>query len=420
MLKNTSKTIHFILDRESFGCYCIVLSLAVRLLWLFLINPDLSGDALFFHEKACQISDGLGYTYQGQPTAFYPVGYPAFLAGLYYFFGKSVFIARLANIFLYMIILLVFRVMMQKISKNHLFTSMALLLLAFYPNHIAYTNLLFNETLFAALFLWASCVLFIALEHKKIIFFVASGLLFGCAALVRPAVALCPLIVLVLKLLNNQGRLKWISGIFILLLCMELVLIPWQIRNYRHFNSFIFVSTNFSHNLFVGNHEEATGRYAPITSEIKRYKAMDSEEQYDSFAMQSVKQYICQKPFEALKRIPLKVYYFMYPGMEGISWNMKGLENSQLSVLRILRLMGNAGYLLLLFLFFASVIDHQFNRKRLYSFGEKYFLAMIVYYLLVSMIFFGESRYHFHLIPFVIWFVSVFISDILHEKRLAT
>ena len=65
-------------------------ALLARVSWVIYFASKPKSDAIWYFRSATEISMGLGYNNpDGIPTAFFPVGYPAFLGALFYFFGSS-------------------------------------------------------------------------------------------------------------------------------------------------------------------------------------------------------------------------------------------------------------------------------------------------------------------------------------------
>jgi hypothetical protein len=87
------------------------------------------------------------------PTAYWPVGYPAFLGLLFTLFGSSLFMAQAGNVILYTGVLVFASYIGKTLFEAELVGRVTLLLLAFYPDHIAYSSLLASEVLFLFL-LW--------------------------------------------------------------------------------------------------------------------------------------------------------------------------------------------------------------------------------------------------------------------------
>ena len=73
-------------------------ALAVRVAWVLATVPMPNWDAADYDGRAWRLATGEGYVApDGTPTAFRPVGYPAFLATIYAVFGHSWIAGYIAN-----------------------------------------------------------------------------------------------------------------------------------------------------------------------------------------------------------------------------------------------------------------------------------------------------------------------------------
>ena len=76
----------------------VVGALAVRVVWVLAMQVPLFADPYNHDILAQRIVSGEGYVNaDGDPTAFWPVGYPAFLALVYLVFGHSITAGGVAN-----------------------------------------------------------------------------------------------------------------------------------------------------------------------------------------------------------------------------------------------------------------------------------------------------------------------------------
>src|SRR4051812_38236179 len=73
------------------------IALVLRLLVILLLPQIPTSDAAFYFERALGLVGGEGYSEQGHPPAYWPVGYPALLAGSMLVFGKSLLGPLLLN-----------------------------------------------------------------------------------------------------------------------------------------------------------------------------------------------------------------------------------------------------------------------------------------------------------------------------------
>ena len=60
-----------------------------------------TSDSYFYYLSARSISEGHGYSIMSHPTAFFPVGWPAFLAGLFLITGPSFAAVKALNLLLW-------------------------------------------------------------------------------------------------------------------------------------------------------------------------------------------------------------------------------------------------------------------------------------------------------------------------------
>jgi asparagine N-glycosylation enzyme membrane subunit Stt3 len=80
-----------------------VLALAARLPWALIVHTGPSSDSLFYYLGAKSIAAGHGYEILHHPTAFFPVGWPAFLAGVFLITGPSFIAVKVAVLVLWML-----------------------------------------------------------------------------------------------------------------------------------------------------------------------------------------------------------------------------------------------------------------------------------------------------------------------------
>src|SRR5215831_2193532 len=112
-------------------------------------------DAKWYFDRAVSIVHGNGYAFDGIPTAFWPVGYPGFLALLFW--------------------IALFRI----------------LVLTAFPNFIFYQNLLLSEMLMTAILSISLLALIVARRNYQ---FLATGVFFGLATLVKSQALFLPLL----------------------------------------------------------------------------------------------------------------------------------------------------------------------------------------------------------------------------------
>jgi 4-amino-4-deoxy-L-arabinose transferase-like glycosyltransferase len=238
------------------------LALAVRLAFIALVQPDvnLGNDAGQYDAFARAIASGRGYvTPDGEPTAFWPVGYPAFLAFLYLLFGQSVVVGQLANAFIdactAVLVLLIGR---QWLSySGGLVAGSAY---ALFPGAIGFTALTLSETLFTALL--AASILVLALnqssERISRSWILAFAGLVTAATYVRGIGLLLPVIAAAWLAMAARWNVAARFGLAAVALVLLLSL-PWAVRNSVRLGGVTYLSTNLGQDLRTGHNPNATG-----------------------------------------------------------------------------------------------------------------------------------------------------------------
>src|SRR5262245_58368769 len=89
-----------LVEHRHFVPFCVVAGAVLRLLWISTGNTHLTMDSAWYDWLAVSLAAGHGYYLNGHPFAYFPIGYPAFLAALDSLFGHSLFVAKLANVVL--------------------------------------------------------------------------------------------------------------------------------------------------------------------------------------------------------------------------------------------------------------------------------------------------------------------------------
>lgn len=232
-------------------------------------------DGHYYDFGARRIALGLGYSDDvmiagravWHPWCHYPVGYSGFLAVFYKLFGPGMHTGPLANAMIgALTAVLVHRLALHATTVTR--ARVAGALTAVHPGLIAYTALLMTEPL-AAFGLILSAWLFARDRDRPLVAGTLSGLVIGLSTLVRPpSLLLVPALLFFTKrpqgtagpqswLLRAKGPL--LAGAFTLG-----VILPWTARNCRVMDGCAFVSTNAGWNLMIGAFPRATGRFETI------------------------------------------------------------------------------------------------------------------------------------------------------------
>ncbi|MFZ4517588.1 MAG: hypothetical protein ACOYOP_04330 [Microthrixaceae bacterium] len=238
--------------------------------------PGGLSDPALYRGFARGIADGRGYvSLLGRPTSYYPPGYPMFLGALQFgvdrigLRGSLPAAAAVVQAFLGGVGAAAVTVAggrlaaVARLRPSPRSVGVACgLVLALWPNLVAYSAVLLSETLFVALFSVALAAVLVADRDVRWGWpLVVAAAAFGAATLVRPQVLLClPAVALAWAL----ARVPWRSvllGAAVLAAGAVAFVVPWMVRNSVVLGSPV-LSTNTGDNLCIGFRDGATGGFA--------------------------------------------------------------------------------------------------------------------------------------------------------------
>jgi 4-amino-4-deoxy-L-arabinose transferase-like glycosyltransferase len=408
----------WVIEHPRFVPACLASGILVRLVWIWLVDSEQVSDYLWYEKFAINIANGRGYSVNGVPTGYWPIGYPGFLGALFYLFGPSVFIGKLANIVLYVGTIL----LTYKLSKDLFHCEPAarvtLCILSFYPNHIAYTALLSSEILFVFL-VALSAVLFVS-AGERVGLLLLCGLSWGLATLTKPQALLLPFIFLFMFSRTMRSGLK---GCIVIYVALILTILPWMVRNYFVMGTPTLANTA-GIDLFDGNNPYATGVHnfnVNMNELLGDLKTIPLENVFDGKevardvrAREVAIDYIHHNPGRVIALLPRKFVGLFRADIEGVYFSLGLLEPRGLSH-RLVAFCARAAqlyYAVMLVLFLSSVpmIIGGGNRPQLIGF------AVVLYFTALYLVFFGNYRYHFPMMPWVAIYSGVCAQRLIARK----
>ena len=311
-------------DAGVFEVGCLAIGVAMRLLWVLLVAPAPAHDAMWYVGKASEMAQGLGYSEDGLPTAYWPVGYVAFLAALFVVTGPGLGIARLANVVLSSVSLILVYRLTHRFTASPIAARAALLMLSLYPADIGFCSLAVSEPLFVTLTLLATEVLAARAGSRQA---ALAGVLFGLATLTR-AHGL-PLAIAVVSLLPGctRRRLGMVLG------ACALTMVPWVARNFVAFGELVPISNNGGVALYIGNNPHATGRYGfgpkvrRALLEGRRWLGGPREAEVNRRGVALSIAHVSNHPWAVLKLWPHKLRY-QFAGDSEFLWWSRSVEPS--------------------------------------------------------------------------------------------
>jgi len=419
--RGPSGSILHLLDHPQFVFWCFGLFLLLRSLAL-LIPLEMGSDAAWYLSRAAGIAAGAGYSEGGYPTAYWPVGYPGFLGALFWLFGPSQIVGGIANLVCTAASFFLVHALTRHFFQNDRAAALAVALLTIYPNNIAYVPLILTETYFTFLMVLGSYLLVV---RRTALNLIAAGLVFGLMALTKPQSVFVPGFLALLWLFTADERSqRWavIGRISLVYILMASVLVPWAIRNTVVFGDLVLVSTNGGANLLSGNNPEADGRYSAAASLREQHNfSVKDQVAADKRARQLAIDWIKTNPGSFLALMPLKIFHFWGPDGEGEWSYQSGFKNYEKyhSLFRGARILNQAFYFVLILGFIAAIFPLWRNRKKTAWPWPLFGYVFCGYLTLIAMVFFGQSRFHFPAMPWIIMTVA-WAAVHLCEKRAAS
>ncbi len=297
--------------RDTFAFLGVLLgALALRLVFVLLVRPTPVSDFRWYYQRALDLVHGLGYSVHGVATAFWPPGWPYFLAGVVWLFGPSVLAAEivqsLLNALTAAIVFLIARKLWGTACGIAAGTAYAIL-----PSAIEWCATLASEPLYTLLWACATYI-WVSRPTDKLGWYALSGALLGAAALVRPSALFFWLILVVYLLtLREQRRRPWrIAGVAgVTALCTFIVVTPMIVRNYTIYHTFVLISNNGGVSLYQANNPDAGPGYTDMND--PRVQSLISnprtEPQGDHLASSMAIKYMKTHPLHVLWFAVLKV-----------------------------------------------------------------------------------------------------------------
>ena len=252
----------------------VAAALALRVAWVLWATRE---PTVFFLDPARylgyarEIAAGHGMTegLTGDPTAYYPPGYPWFLGIVTWASSPLTDAPWLAAGLVQAVLGAATTVFVAVVARRFAGDLAALLaagIYAIYPNLIFHTGVLLGETLYNFFFL-----AFLALllgrpwtAERSYAWIAACGVLLGLAVMVRPiSLAIIPVVAVAwLWARKDWGiALRWTGA---LVAAVALCVVPWTIRNAIRLDAFVPISTNTGDNLCIGHAEGADGSYTTL------------------------------------------------------------------------------------------------------------------------------------------------------------
>lgn len=244
----------------------VIAGLILRVLWVLQYRVPQHSDQAIYFGLARSLVEHHSYSIAQMGLAYWPPGYPFFLAAWVFIFGFKTWVPLLANLSLFVASVLVVRTIAHRIGGVPA-ARFSLLLLAFWPTMIMTAGMASKEMLVLFLLCWALLVFQNAqdsgLTPRGISLTFFAGILLALAALTQPSLMLFPSVLLALEWFRRTPIPQAVLRLALLGITMVLVICPWTLRNHRVLHAWVPISTNGGDVFYRANNPLATGGYTP-------------------------------------------------------------------------------------------------------------------------------------------------------------
>ena len=411
----------------------VVVGALLRIAWVTYAarHPQTLIDPTFYSLYAERIADGHGYTLSyGEPTAYYPPGYPIALGVVVWFVralpGVPYHLPTVAGWFNIVLgvatIGLVFE-LGRRVFDDTRIGLVGAAILALWPNLIFHTAVALTETLFNFLLLAALLVLLVPRwdgearpSTRRLVVF---GLLLGASVLVRP-ISLLVLPGLGLVWLRRLGW-DWravLGRLAIAGATTAAVILPWTVRNAFAMDAFVPISTNFGDNLCIGRHEGATGAFSLTTECFGGYdhlKRPEYETERNSGTTREAIDYLVHHPVDEVRLLWWRAFYTLHDDHDALAVaESYGADRFMSKRWRnVWEWTADAWFFGVLGL---TVVGLTAVRRRDDA-RRSFFLWSMVAMAVPPLIFFGDVRFHVPVLPFMAVIAAVTVVRVRDAAR---
>ncbi|MGH9049986.1 MAG: ArnT family glycosyltransferase [Acidimicrobiia bacterium] len=383
----------------------------VRLAWVLYAARPTEGlqDPALYLFFARQIAGGEGYVLLGgDPTAYYPVGYPAVLGGVFWLVDHTPIpddyemAAGMLNLVVgTATVALVFDVARRLFDNRIGLVSAAVL--AVFPNLVFHTAVALTETLFNFLVLAALLVLVSASWRERTIGWrrlAVFGVLLALSAFVRPiSLAFLP-VLLGVWLVAGWGWRPALRQLAIVCIAIAVVIAPWTIRNIVVMNSPVVMSTNIGDNLCMSRHAGGTGAFQLEAECLQGYEGIERPEyeiRRNNDGIRAAVEFVVEHPLDEARLILWRAYYTLQNDHDGLDAS-ESYHRNQFIPERwrsVLATLADAYFFAALVLGLLAIPAFWRESRR------RFFLLAMAAMAVQPLIFFGDVRFHVPVLPFL-------------------
>lgn len=364
-----------------------------------LLNKHYAGDEYSYDQIAINFLNGKGLVTDDGLYARRPPAYPLFLAIIYFIFGHSFVIVRFIQAFIGAFSCVILYGICCQLFYNKAALLVAFISAVYYP-FILQPAYLLSEILFT--FLLSLCIYFLLYYHNNRrlnILFIAS-IIFGSASLCKESILYFFFIILVWIVSVNKPKINRIlltQSIFFV--GVLLVILPWLIRNFMIYKSFIPTSISGGHALYYGNNPKATGG-SMGWNRLDKDSFLPDDLEYNAYSLEADRK-LCRLALNYIIKHPARSIFLCFKK----SINMWRPYYSDARLINKI-VMSIQDLPILIFGTLGLIIGFRKNNNTLLS-------VLILYFVAVHLITIAEIRYRYPIMPYLIIFSVIGIDSFL-------
>jgi 4-amino-4-deoxy-L-arabinose transferase-like glycosyltransferase len=405
---------------------CIAIGLTIRISVALLTPIEPVSDAAWYLARARELLSGMGYQEGGHPTAYWPIGWPAIMAGSLAIFGSQPVAILAINTVSAALIMWLIIWFARELTHNEWVARVALLAYVFYPNHIAYHGAANSETAYAALSMLAFILLIKG--RKKVWLLAICGFIFGVATLVKPQTIAFPLgAIIALGIVYPAYRWKQAlqAGVVVYLMLL-LVVLPWSARNYAVLGEFVLVSTNGGTALLLGANNQITGdhfdyQHTPVFKQlgIPWEQRVERQVELNQRQKEVAKDWIADNTGEWLAWMPKKAFNLWIKDTDGF-WSFDRQYPTATVAVRASQVINQLYYAVILILsaICAVLVAKAILRRESPLMRAGLLFCMPVFVTLLAAVFTGQIRYHHAAMPYLMICSSIALLRMAQSNKI--
>ncbi len=401
--------------------YVFLAALIVRLGFVLSVHPTPASDFDWYYGRALGIEHGLGYSRGGYPTAYFPPGWPYFLAGVMRIFGSSPVIGEIAQAVLGALTAALVVVIGRHVAGRTAGIA-AGALYAFLPSAVEWTSTLGTEPLYT--FLWAlATAIWVTRPTRQLAWYALSGVILGAAALVRPSALLFWIILFAYLITLPNERRNWrrlLAAVAVTASCTLIVVVPWIARNYAIYHKVVVVSNNGGVSLYQANNPLSNAAYTELYNGQIGALIHDprTEAEGDELASQLAIHYMSTHVPHEIALSLLKVKSLYSRDDSAVTFSLgKTVPPATEHAMRFFFVLNMVVYYAVMLLAVAGIALCLIDRRQEVGTAWRLVFAMTLYNTLIFSIIGGIDRYRNPTMPYFSIFAGIAVAAALSYVR---